>query len=227
MSQRPISMIVWDLGGVLMSVLKSRVSNIFARYSSRFNSEAEMTAFFVNPDKEWWRIVNNYDGGLATDDQFFREMSDCLRLEKCVSLDMFRGAWQGSLEFKPDMLEFVSTLYQHKVEQGIISNLSRMHHEVIFAPGKLERKWFRLAMFSFAERCIKRLNDTEIFTRFIKAVGVNPQEILFVDDRLVNLVSAEEAGMQIFHFNRHCHHSVNLAALKLFLHLEELFKNRT
>ena len=211
-----IRFIFWDLGGVLISVKKLPVALALSKYSKRF-SEEEMLKFLVNPDREWWDIVNKYDCGLSADDEFFEEMSKFLQLNQDIGLKEFRLAWQSSLEFRPDMLGFVSSLYEKGVEQGIISNLNRMHQSIVFGESRLNRDWFKFMIFSYVEQCIKEYGKTEIFDRSIRMTGLKPGEILFIDDRLENLASAEATGMQVFHFNRRCHHSANLKNLIIFL----------
>jgi putative hydrolase of the HAD superfamily len=43
--------------------------------------------------------------------------------------------------------------------------------------------------------------DAEIYLRVAAALGVRPQDVVFVDDRLVNVNGAEAAGMTAIHFH--------------------------
>ncbi|MET8155699.1 HAD family phosphatase [Sphaerisporangium sp. NPDC005289] len=43
--------------------------------------------------------------------------------------------------------------------------------------------------------------DAEIYLRVAAALGVRPEDVVFVDDRLVNVNGAESAGMTAIHFH--------------------------
>jgi putative hydrolase of the HAD superfamily len=61
----------------------------------------------------------------------------------------------------------------------------------------INNELFDVIVFS-AEEGVKK-PDPEIYRRALARLGVDPQEAIFVDDRLTNIAGAQQIGMQAIH----------------------------
>jgi FMN phosphatase YigB (HAD superfamily) len=129
------------------------------------------------------------------------------------SIRDFHAVWSdffdGPLPGVEDLLERVRAKYR----VAFLSNSNEVHAEVIPRTfGTLFRKDDR---FIFSHRFRVAKPDPEIFHRALEVIGALPQNVVFVDDLLENVLAARTLGMRAFQY-------IDTAQLVRELEAEEL-----
>jgi len=117
-----------------------------------------------------------------------------------MSFDKFVEIWQMMMSIDRRFIELIKNVKAAGVRTGIISDLCLMHYNR--AMQLLDRELFDICFFSFLENYLKAENDGVVFKRAIRAANFPPENILFVDDRTVNIEMAKKCGMKTFLYLR-------------------------
>ncbi len=141
-----------------------------------------------------WADRLPYDGGL-TPQEYWRgvashastEFDDSL-IERMVEHEI--GFWNT---FDPRVLQWIKTLRGAGYTIGILSNLPHpIATSLRETPGFLEH--FDHVTFSCDLRLFKP--QPAIYQHSFRGLGVEPEETLFIDDKIENVEGAREVGMQ-------------------------------
>ncbi|HTV09585.1 MAG TPA: HAD family phosphatase, partial [Candidatus Aquilonibacter sp.] len=98
------------------------------------------------------------------------------------------------------MIDWAAALQRHALLTGILSNMGDVMEEGIMA----RLAW--MATFPvriFSHRLGLAKPDERIYRHAISALGVAPDEILFLDDRLENVEAARALGLHAIHYSSH------------------------
>lgn len=134
---------------------------------------------------EYWRLVGAHCG-LQIDDH---------QVAALIAAD--NELWTQP---NPPMIEWAQQLQHAGVRTGILSNLGdEMHQGLLSRFDWFER--FDLCTFSYTLKLAKP--ETEIYLHAAKGLETAPNEILFIDDRQVNIAGAQQAGMQTLCYGSH------------------------
>jgi len=146
----------------------------------------------------YWHGRERYDRGVVDAESYWRSVAEQLGtdaphdegLDLLVDLD--QQAW---LDVDPDMIALLEDL-AGDTQLAMLSNAPlELAERVDGAP------WaglFRHRFFSSRLRLTKP--DPRIFTQVCERLGTTPSEVLFVDDREVNVAAAVELGMRAVRF---------------------------
>jgi putative hydrolase of the HAD superfamily len=104
--------------------------------------------------------------------------------------DFFDGTVPGA----EDLLERVRE--RHRV--AFLSNSNEIHAEVI--PAQFAGLFHKEDPFVFSHRLKCAKPDPEIFRRALEMIGATPQQTVFIDDLLENVLAARALGMRAFQF---------------------------
>jgi putative hydrolase of the HAD superfamily len=104
--------------------------------------------------------------------------------------DFFDGTMTGA----EDLLERVRE--RHHV--AFLSNSNEIHAEVI--PTQFAGLFQKDDPFVFSHRLKCAKPDPEIFRRALEMIGATPQQTIFIDDLLENVLAARALGMRAFQF---------------------------
>src|SRR5207248_1342531 len=85
---------------------------------------------------------------------------------------------------------------RHRV--AFLSNSNEIHAEVI--PAQFAGLFQKDDPFVFSHRLKCAKPDPEIFRRALEMIGATPQQTIFIDDLLENVLAARALGMRAFQF---------------------------
>jgi glucose-1-phosphatase len=102
--------------------------------------------------------------------------------------------FDGPLPGVEDLLETIRAKYR----VAFLSNSNEVHSELI--PTKFATLFQKDDRFVFSHRFKVAKPDPEIFRRALEIVGALPQNVVFVDDLLENVLAAKTVGMQAYQF---------------------------
>jgi putative hydrolase of the HAD superfamily len=190
---KPIQNIIFDLGGVLLNLDLLKTRNTFIRLGvSNFDELLRIGhagSFF-----------KDYEAGTLTDDQFIdmaRELT-----HKGTTREEVISAWNDMLlDFPAARIQWLKEL-KNKYRLFLFSNTNAIHltafqKKYLDSYGTPLDDLFEKAYYSHIIRC--RKPDVTAFEYVIQDSGVDPSETLFIDDALVNVEGAKQAGLQAIH----------------------------
>lgn len=177
-----IKALLFDIGGVLYRIVDIAHRRKWERLLGLSDGQlAEIV--FTNP------VARRATVGQATPEDVWREVGQRFFLSG-DDLTMLRDDfWKGG-EWDMELLDFICSI-KPDYKTGTLSDAwwDARNNLKQFINGEN----FDVIVFS-AEEGLKK-PDTEIYLITLKRLGVDPQEAIFVDDRLPNVVGAQQVGM--------------------------------
>jgi putative hydrolase of the HAD superfamily len=183
---KTIEAIVFDLGGVLVEL--SGVSTMLHWSALALNEQSLWQRWLTSPG------VRAFETGLidAEDfaDQIIAEMQ--LTTNREEFLQAFR-AWPKGLY--PGVPELLGSLRQ-QFKLACLSNTSALHWTRLMGEMGLEKHLDH----HFASHLIGKIKpDADCFQHILAELQLEPQQVLFYDDNLINIDGANKVGMQGVH----------------------------
>lgn len=184
--QRQISTLIFDLGAVLYGIDFTKMSAAFAQLCDRYGSARPASLMAGNPPA----ANSAFETGALTAAEF----RDAVRSELGFdALDAeIDAAWNALLTgFYPGRAQMLRELGDY-YRIALLSNTNAIHFErVTDEAGDLFDPFERI----FASyRIGYRKPDRQIFDHAAAALGIAPQEALFIDDTREHIGSANEVG---------------------------------
>ncbi len=187
-TDRPLSTLIFDLGGVLVLTHWDRVTSPLARLSGR-TPEAVME-LIVKGDAYY-----PFMRGEIQPDEFHRRMCEGLGFN--LDFQSFAETWASIIAPNPGLAGLVERL-RGGYRLALGSNTDVIHHARGLEVQKALRH-FREGLLSFELGCCKP--DPAFFTSGLARLGVAPAECLFIDDRPENVASARSVGITAVQFH--------------------------
>ncbi len=188
--------VLFDLGNVLLPIDLHLTYQSFAQYSADF-SAVDIEKITIN---EFLWI--DYEAGLISD-QDFRNKIKC-RFNLTCSVWEFDQAFNALLlDWHDGLFQFLSEINQ-KHNLYLLSNTSSIHANV-FLNNSLGPKnqsifsLFKKVYLSFKMGLVKP--NPQIYHQVIFESNLSANQILFFDDNLNNIQSANELGFMVEHIN--------------------------
>jgi len=143
----------------------------------------------------YWKYRDHYDRGTLSGTEYWSNIArDVAFLLQSNTLDeLKRLDVEMWTELNPPMLEWARRLKSAGVRTGILSNIGDAMEEGVRAKFAWVEE-FTHATWSHALKM--RKPEPEIYAAAAKGLGVEPGEILFIDDREDNIAGARAAGMR-------------------------------
>ena len=161
-----IKVVVFDIGGVLLEIL-------------------EVKSFWKNSPETSQELREKFGAGKITTKQFISEGAKLLNISQSIFLKGYKKAY-FSAKPKNDVLEIFKKLSLDKYLLSDTNPLVSKNHLLKLKDINKEVKG------CFLSHKIKmRKTDIQTFDFLIKKVGVNPEEILFIDDSIGHLERAK------------------------------------
>lgn len=183
-----VTWFLFDLGNTVIKLAYERVlENICARSAV---TRDELVPLFDAPEADISR------GAVSFAD--FHEFL-CDKAGYRGSLHDLRETWSDFFDGTLPGIEGVIARLRQRYRIAFLSNTNEVHAEVI--PRKFATVFEvddRL-IFSYRFRCAKP--DLEIFQRALEVLGALPQQVVFIDDMLENVLAARAVGMTAFQFH--------------------------
>jgi len=189
-----IKTIIFDLGGVLIDIE-------FSKTTEKFKKLIEAQKKEIPSIGEIWEINRNYEVG-DFDDAMFRSLYQ-LHLGFSIPDEIFDDAWNALLRnFNLAGFNLIKKL-KPKYQICLLSNTNRIHYNHCDNRLKEENisngfsELFNPIFLSYELKMKKP--DKPIYTYVVDTLGVNPEEILFIDDLKANIETAKEIGINTIH----------------------------
>jgi putative hydrolase of the HAD superfamily len=147
----------------------------------------------------YWELRPAYDRGRLSGPDYWSSVADAVdatfsraRIAELIAADC--GSWRA---VDPRMLDLLGTLARSGLTLGLLSNIPPD-----IADEFLKRHaWLdRFAVLGLSCRIGLVKPEPAAFEWCIRALGIEPAEILFVDDREENVRAAQACGMQVHLF---------------------------
>jgi putative hydrolase of the HAD superfamily len=189
-----IESIIFDLGGVIINLDNKLTENAFialgAKDFHKYFGHGFAASFF-----------KDYEIGKISDQQFIDELKTMIQLD--VSDEIIIDAWNALLlDFPPERIMLLDKLSK-KYRLFLFSNTNALHLEALrkiyrntFSDGELDDHFEKTY---YSNILGLRKPDKESFEFIIAENKLNPASTLFVDDALINVEGANNAGLKGFY----------------------------
>lgn len=189
-----IKTFIFDLGNVIIDLDTDASTAAFAALLGF--SAAEVASFVENQP-----FMQQYEMGLISDGEFRDEIRKIAK--KPIEDFIIDDAWNAMLGAIPKArLEVLHTLRQTS-KVYILSNTNSIHerrfHQILADISGHSHLSYIADKVYFSHEMNLRKPDMEIYQRVIDENNLNPQETLFLDDKLENLKGAAQCGLQTYH----------------------------
>ena len=180
-----ISLVLFDLGGVLYNIEHARTKNQLVNISSSDNCNLKFTLEQADP------IFAQYDAGNIDTKEFLQALRTDYALHGTD--EEILQAWNAMLlGLYPDSLALVTLLRNH-VNIALLSNINECHHRYIEdACSELFAQFHHLFL---SYTLGKKKPDPDIFEYVIQQTGYPAHSILFLDDTPKNCEIAKTLGI--------------------------------
>lgn len=197
MDLKKIKNIVFDLGDVIINIDPPRTYQAFADLKGISLEEAysiiDGNGFF-----------EKYDKGLFSDEAFIAFVKETLQLS--VSDEEVIIAWNALLLDMPaervKRIQELSKSYNLYLLSNTCSiHIKEVNNIMMKSSGVKDLKHlFKKAYYSFDLGL--RKPDTNIYKAVLDDAQINPEETLFLDDNLPNIIAAQSMGIQCIHVQK-------------------------
>ncbi|HVS67980.1 MAG TPA: HAD family phosphatase [Mycobacteriales bacterium] len=177
-----VQAVVFDLGGVLAEF--SGVATM--RELARISSDEELWARWLGCD---W--VRRFERGQCSPEDFAEGMVGEWRLP--MTAPEFLAAFGEWVQAPYDGAEDLVTETAQRVPVAMLSNMNAVHWDRAVSAWSLVKR-FDHVFTSFELGLIKP--DAEVFHHVVDALGVEPEQVFFLDDNRINVEGARAAGLQ-------------------------------
>src|SRR6185369_732341 len=189
----PVKAVLFDYGKVLSAPEKV----------ASWNGMRDLLGLSEQTFRElYWRYRDDYDRGTLSGTQYWRNIArdvafplhdHCLLALKALDVEMWT-------ELNPPMVEWAQRLKRAGYKIGILSNIGDAMEQGVRA----KFAWvdeFTHATWSHTLKM--RKPEPEIYAAAAQGLGVEPREVLFIDDREDNIAGARAAGMRGVVYGQH------------------------
>jgi putative hydrolase of the HAD superfamily len=169
-------------------------------------------------DPRYWTDRSAYDEGKLTGIAFWQKFLRDAGMPPSQEIVDDLNHWDARLwtTQNPAMLAWQLALKQRGLLTAILSNMG----DNVLASVEREFDWihrFDLLVWSFQLGIAKP--DPAIYRHTLAKLGLQPEEALFIDDKLTNIEAAQALGMQAIQFSSVDRLRDDLIALRLDAHL--------
>jgi glucose-1-phosphatase len=186
-------LLVFDLGNVIVRVSHAAMATAMADRSNdpRFRDPQRVLAMAFDDDDG---LTVDFDTGRLTADAFYRSVAD--RLALSLSFEEFAACWNTGFEENLEVTALIRRL-QGRYRLMLLSNTNELHYSHLKP---------RLPVLTLMERTFlsfelgMRKPDRALYEQVIKAAGVVPEHMVYIDDIAAYTQAAADAGMQTITF---------------------------
>ncbi len=189
-----IEAVAFDIGDVLVDIS-------YAQAVSRFQSLSNVDFQKVLSYSNQFEMFNQYERGELTTSDFVAQLKKHLRDD--VTEEQILSAWNSMLvHFPPRKIDLLMRL-KSQYRLFALSNINELHVNEVNRRVQLT---YGVAPFSsFFEAAIysnevgMRKPEAGIYEHLIKKANIDPANILFIDDKLENILAAKNQGISTIH----------------------------
>lgn len=192
-----IDAVIFDLGEVIIDLDYPKVIKGFSEAAKR--NQKEISELVVTAP-----VLQRMEVGAMTPSEFRREVNDLLG--SSLEEDAFDEIWNAMLkEVTPERMEMIEKIGE-RFQTYILSNTNSIH-ELRFNQ-MLKEVTGRPSLYEFVDNVFLshdiglRKPNKECFQFVIDDIDVKPERILFLDDRLDNVMGAQSCGLKALQITR-------------------------
>ena len=194
MNYKLIKNIVFDLGGVVIDIDFELTFNAFTQLSPYSLEEVKKIMLELN-------IWDKYERGELSDQSFVDIIRESLKLTQPD--EEIIKAWNALLlELPKERIDLVKAINE-KYNTYVLSNTSNLH--IVGVNKILEKSTGEKGLkdvfgkIYYSYEINRRKPDRDIYEFLLKDANLKPEETLFLDDNLDNILSAQKVGIQTIH----------------------------
>jgi epoxide hydrolase-like predicted phosphatase len=182
-----VKTIIFDLGGVVVDL---DFSNFYNKIITQSPLNKPQTPIML----EFFRQSDIYHQGNMTDDEFYQLACDLLQICMLDQSEFFDAFNSIIADINLDIIEIIKKIHESNQYKLIaLSNVNSSHWDFI-----LKKKWDFIGYFdelilSHEIHLIKP--NPKVFEYAIQKAGCKPKQIVYIDDGINNIKSAEELGI--------------------------------
>jgi len=146
----------------------------------------------------YWHYRLDYDAGRSFDSHYYQMVAEMCaasitaeQIKQCIDFD--NAGWSRPNQ---PMVDWAHRLRAHGTKIAILSNMPQDFRDFFSTCTWLPE--FHHSTFSCELKAVKPAHD--IYHHAIEGLGVAPESVLFIDDRLPNIEAAKELGWHGFVF---------------------------
>lgn len=174
--------VVFDLGGVLLDNPASKMKSFI---SAVLDIPEEVLVTRISP------LMADFQKGRTSESEVLSQVSSDYEGNRSA----YDSIWRKAIEFayfpKKEMFSLVLELKQKGLKLGILSNTEMPVVEVL---KEKDYSIFDVLVFSCLEGV--RKPEKEIYWLLVNRLGLKAEEIIFIDDREENIISASQIGLK-------------------------------
>ena len=190
MSTSEIKVILFDLGNVLIKIDFSKVISEWVRFSGKDD-------FQISSDSILGSENEKYERGEISTQQFVSSLKRELKLN--ISDEKFLQGWNNIFVGETPGIRNVIDRVFSKYPLFVFSNTYISHYNVWRSQYSDLLKYFDKIFTSY--ELGMRKPEKESILEVSSDIGVSPENILFFDDTMENVVAAQELGMSSVQVN--------------------------
>lgn len=184
-----INWFLFDLGNTLIKLAYERVLENVCRSAAL--TRDELVEILEEPGG-----YRDMERGAVTFREFYEFIAD--KAGYRGSLHDFHEIWSdffdGPIAGSEDLLERIRAKYR----VAFLSNSNEVHAELI--PRRFSSLFRKDDRFVFSHRFRVAKPDPEMFRRALEVIGALPQNVVFIDDLIENVLAARAEGIRSFQF---------------------------
>lgn len=185
-----IKLFVFDLGNVILPFEHRQIATKLHAQSIDLERYSAKDIFDVMFDFEQG-LVNPYEEGLMSSDEFFSELKHAFRLD--MDLDAFKDIWNPIFSENFMVNDAIAYLKEKGYPLFLLSNTNELHFSYIiekYPVVHLFDEW--LLSFEVGAKKPKR----RIFESIFEKKDIQPGEVFYIDDIPQYVEAAQQLGIQ-------------------------------
>lgn len=185
-----ITTVVFDLGGVLVEN-PALPLKLFCAKKLGVNSDK------LGPLLD--KYISEFQIGYISEQKFWEHITSDLNISLPKEESLWKEAIKSAFIINREMEKLLIKLKKNKYQIVLLSNTELPVLKVI--EESRINEFFDLRFFSCVEKVAKP--DVEIYNRLMKSINSKPEELIFIDDREENIITANKIGINGIHFKNY------------------------
>ncbi|MBN2172586.1 MAG: HAD family phosphatase [Bacteroidales bacterium] len=197
MPENTIDSIIFDFGGVIINIDHQKVENAF--HELGINDFEQMFSKAVQSD-----LFQKFEKGMINSGTFRKMIKEITGLK--LSDHELDFAWNHIIgDYPPERIELLKQIGDN-YRLFLLSNTNQIHYDYYIHLFKQQfgfefESLFEAVFWSF--KVGKRKPDQEAYLHVFRECGLAPENTLFIDDTLINIIQARKTGLKAYYLMEH------------------------
>ncbi len=182
-----IKCIIFDWGGVLID---NPTEDFATECSKRIGVNVRDLI------KSYSNYADQFERGFLTESELWQKMGERLNIKIPNSNSLWLDCFKKIYSPREEVIELAKKLRNGGYKIALLSNTETPAMNYFY---QLQYNFFDNSVFSCAEGYIKP--ESQIYHILLKKINISANRVLFIDDKKVNIQSAQNIGMKAILFN--------------------------